>query len=217
MHLENVVFDAVDPRTVGRFWEAALGTEPLTDEQGGYETRLAVPDGPVIDLCFQRVAQPPVGPQRIRLDLRGGAATDTEQALTDPEGNPYRLLARGAADVAEPLVAISLAVAEPEHDQDFWSWLTGWVPSDIGTPRAVRHPSQRGPRLELTPETEPKGEGKNRVHLDVRLDAGEDPDRVALEIARRGGRELHFDWGELPLRHFADPSGNEFCVLPAPA
>jgi hypothetical protein len=52
------------------------------------------------------------------------------------------------------------------------------------------------------------------VHLDIRLEPGDDPDGVAASIAERGGRELHPKWGELPWRLYADPSGNEFCVLP---
>ncbi len=83
--------------------------------------------------------------------------------------------------------------------------------------RALRHPSSRGPLLELTAETASKGEAKNRIHLDIRLEAGDDPDAVAAGIAERGGRELHLGWGDLPWRHFADPSGNEFCLLPARA
>ncbi len=59
MYLENVVVDATDPQALGRFWETALGTETLTDEPDGFETRLAVPDGPVLDLGFQRVPEPP--------------------------------------------------------------------------------------------------------------------------------------------------------------
>jgi hypothetical protein len=75
----------------------------------------------------------------------------------------------------------------------------------------------RGPVLELCPEPAHKGPAKNRWHLDLRLEVGDDPDEVAAGIAERGGRELNLDWGDLPWRHFADPSGNEFCVLPAPA
>lgn len=187
VQLENVVFDAVDPRTLGQSWESRLGTQPLTDEEAGYETRLAVPDGPVLDLCFQRVAEPPTGPQRVHLDVD----EDTRS-----------------------LVAIAVEAADPQRDRDFWSWLTGWQPVDAGEVVGLRHPSARGPLLELRPEAAPKGDGKNRVHLDVRLEHGEDADAVAREITERGGRELHFDWGELPWRHFADPSGNEFCVLP---
>jgi hypothetical protein len=88
VYLENVVVDATDPQTLGRFWEAALGTETLTDEPDGFETRLTVPDGPVIDVCFQRVPEPPVVPPRLHLDLRGG---EEQQLVVD------RLLALGAS------------------------------------------------------------------------------------------------------------------------
>ena len=57
---------------------------------------------------------------------------------------------------------------------------------------------------------------KNRIHLDVRLETGDDADEVARGIADRGGREVyHPDWGDLPWRFFVDGSGNEFCLLPA--
>jgi len=185
VYLENVVFDAVDPQSLGRSWEARLGTETLTDEDAGYETRLAVPDGPVLDLCFQRVQEEPTGPERLHLEV----------------------------DDSGELVAVALEVADPERDREFWAWLSGWVPVDGG----LQHPSRRGPLLVLLNETEPKVAGKNRVHLDLRLEPGDDADQVARQIEERGGRELHFDWGELPWRHFADPSANEFCVLRAPS
>lgn len=41
------------------------------------------------------------------------------------------------------------------------------------------------------------------------------PEGVAAGITERGGRELHPAWGVLPWRLYADPSGNESCVLPA--
>ena len=101
---------------------------------------------------------------------------------------------------------------------------SGWTPiTGVPTP-TLRHLSRRGPLLELCPEPEAKGaEGangpaKNRMHLDVRLEAGDDPDDVAAGIASRGGREVfHPEWGELLWRLYLDPSGNEFCVLPARA
>ena len=67
-------------------------------------------------------------------------------------------------------------------------------------PRSLRHPSRRGPLLELCREPARKGTSKNRLHLDIRLEAGDDPDGVAQGIAERGGRELHPDWGVLPAR-----------------
>ncbi|MFC7503097.1 VOC family protein, partial [Nocardioides sp. GCM10030258] len=113
MFLENVVFDATAPQVLGRFWEAALGTERLTDVPEGFETRLTVPDGPVLDLCFQRVPDQPAEPQRLHLDLYGGAdqaavverlvslgasPADIGQGdvpwvvLTDPAGNAFCVL-----------------------------------------------------------------------------------------------------------------------------
>ena len=73
MYLENLVFDAVDPQRMGRFWEEALGGETLTDEDAGFETRLTIDGWPVLDLCFQRVPEPPTEPLRLHLDLLGGS------------------------------------------------------------------------------------------------------------------------------------------------
>jgi hypothetical protein len=54
------------------------------------------------------------------------------------------------------------------------------------------------------------------MHLDVRLESTEDADAVEASIAERGGKRFHRpEWGELPWRSYTDPSGNEFCVLPA--
>ncbi len=239
MYLENVVFDAVDPQRLGRFWEAVLGCERLTDAHEGFETRLTVEGGPVLDLCFQRVSRPPDDPLRLHLDLIG-ADRQAEQVdrvlglgarhldigqrdapwvvLADPEGNPFCVMEdRAEYTDTGPIAALPLDSADPDRDAEFWSWLTGWTGVTSVAPRALRHPSARGPLLELCREAGPKGAAKNRLHLDVRLETGDDPDGVAAGITERGGRELHPDWGQLPWRHYADPSGNEFCVLPAPS
>jgi hypothetical protein len=237
VYLENLVTDAVDPQRLGRFWEAVVGGERLTDEFAGFETRLAIEGGPVLDLCFQRVPEPFSEPPRLHLDLAGGARQAEEVdrllglgarrldvgqgdvpwvVLADPEGNPFCVLEdRAAYADTGPVAAIPLDSAEPDREAEFWSWLTGWTDAAGVAPRSLRHPSMLGPLLELCPEPAPKGTTKNRLHLDVRLEPGEDPDDVAASIAERGGSELHPGWGELPWRSYADPSGNEFCVLPA--
>ena len=237
MHLENVVIDAVEPQRLGRFWEAVVGGERLTDEPDAFETRLSVARGPVLDLCFQRVAEPPSAAPRLHLDLSGGSVQTQEVerllglgarhldigqrdvpwvVLADPEGNPCCVMEDRAAYVdTGPIAALPLDSADPDRDAAFWSWLTGWTDVAGVAPRSLRHPSRLGPLLELCPERTGKGATKNRLHLDVRLEVGEDPDVVAARIAERGGRELHPEWGELPWRLYADPSGNELCVLPA--
>ncbi len=237
MYLENLVFDAVEPQRLGRFWEAALGGERLTDEPDSFETRLTIDGGPVLDLCFQRVPVPPLEPVRLHLDLSGGAQQaevverllglgarhlDIGQrdvpwvVLADPEGNPCCVMEDRAEFVGSgPLAALPLDSADPGRDAEFWSWLIDRTEVPGTAPRSLRHPSMLGPLLELCAELAPKGTAKNRLHLDIRLETGDDPDDVAASIAQRGGQELHPNWGELPWRHHADPSGNEFCVLPA--
>jgi len=237
MYLENIVFDAVDPGMLGRFWEAVVGGERLTDEPEGFETRLTIEGGPVLDLCFQRVHDPSSGPPRLHLDLLGGVRQSQEVerlielgarhldigqgdvpwvVLADPEGNPFCVMEDRAQYAGTgPVAALPLDSADPDRDAGFWSWLTGWT--DVGgvATRSLRHPSLLGPLLELCPEPAPKGTSKNRLHLDVRLESGDDRDEVAAGIAERGGGKLHTDWGELPWESYTDPSGNEFCVLPA--
>ena len=188
------------PQRLGRFWEAVVGGERLTDEPDGFETRLTIEGGPVLDLCFQRVPEPPSEPPRLHLDLSGGArqAEEVERllglgarhldigqgdvpwvVLADPEGNPCCVMEdRAAYADTGPVAALPLDSADPDRDAEFWSWLTGWTDVAGVAPRSLRHPSLRGPLLELCPEPAPKGTAKNRLHLDVRLETGEDPDDV---------------------------------------
>ena len=235
MHLENLVFDAVDAQALGRFWESVVGGEALTDAPGIFETRLAVEGGPELDLCFQQVPEKPAEPLRIHLDLAAGTRQSAEVerllglgarhldigqqevpwvVLADPEDNPLCVMDERTTDAdTGPIAALPLDSADPARDAAFWSWLTGWADPEGGT--RLRHPSLRGPVLALCEEPAPKGSAKNRLHLDVRLETGEDADEVEAAIAEHGGARVHHpEWGELPWRSYADPSGNEFCVLP---
>lgn len=240
MFLENLGIDAVDPIRLGRFWEAALGTTSLTVEPDIFETRLDIADGAHLDLCFARVPSRNEAPQRLHLDLRGGAqqaevaerlrglgARDLDigqgdvpwTVLADVEGGAFCVREeREAYTAAGPLAVLPLDSADPDRDAEFWAWLSGWAPTAGAGAHSLRHRSGQGPLLELVPELEPKRpHAKNPIHLDVRLEPGDDPDEVTAQIARRGGREMHPDWGILPWRVYQDPSGNDFCVLPAPA
>jgi hypothetical protein len=235
MRLENVVWDARDPRTLGLFWSAALGAEPITDGPDGFETRLPLSGDAFLDLCFGHVAEPSSAPARLHLDLAGGArqqevverllglgATPADigqgdvpwAVLADPEGNAFCVMEdREAYCGTGPIAALPLDSADPERDAAFWAGITGWVPFDgVAGLVSLRHPSGAGPLLELCPEPEPR-RGKSRLHLDVRADH-EDGDPVP-RVTGMGARQLTRQ-GELPWIVFADPSGNEFCVLPPP-
>lgn len=134
--------------------------------------------------------------------------------LADPEGDPFCVMEqRERYDASSPIAALPLDSADPKRDLAFWAELTGWTIEPGDAPPALRHPSGRGPLLALYPEPAPKATTKNRVHLDLRLEA--DDDDAAARVLALGGRELSPGWGELPWRVFADPSGNELCLLPA--
>lgn len=236
MYLENLVFDTADHKRVGDFWTGLLGLEVLTDEPEGYEARLIVPDGPSLDLCFQSVPESATAGPRLHLDLYGGAgqqdvvqkALDLGAArldigqgdvpwvvLGDVEGSAFCVMEERDAYVdTGPIAAIPIDSADPAADLQFWAELSGWHPAaGIGL-HTLRHASNRGVLLEFCPEPEAKTTAKNRLHLDLRLEPGDDLDAIVRRIDERGGQEQHHpEWGELPWRMFTDPSGNEFCIL----
>jgi hypothetical protein len=226
MRIENIVWDARDPRRLGRFWAAAVGAETMTNEPDTVEVRLRLTDEFFLDLCFQRVASPSTSPVRLRPGLAGGTPYDESvqrlldlgaehgEVLADPEGNPFRVMEERDVDRhAGPIAALTLDSADPDRDIVFWAAITGWVPAAGPSDTAkLRHPSGVGPVLELCHEPGPK-RGKSRLHLDVRREVGDS--EVVERLPERGATPLS-NPGDLPWLVFADPSGNEFCVLPEP-
>jgi hypothetical protein len=234
MRLENIVWDARDPRRLGRFWAAALDAEPMTDEPECFEARMTLSGDAFLDLCLQRVATPSSSPARLHLDLAGGARqgevvehllglgatrADIGQGevpwvvLADPEGNAFCVMEdRDVFRRTGAIAALPLDSADPDRDAAFWAEITGWIPweGSSGGAVALRHPSAVGPLLELCPEPEPK-RGKNRMHLDVRPDPGDGD--LSTRLVDKGARPMSRA-GDFPWLVFADPSGNEFCVLP---
>ncbi|HSP60557.1 MAG TPA: VOC family protein [Ornithinimicrobium sp.] len=237
MRLENVVMQARDPRTTGRFWSAALGLVDAEPAVGGdYEGRLLLDGGLWIDLCVEPVPHAPPPGWRLHLDLAGGAAQeavverllglgashlDVGQGdvpwvvLADPDGNAFCVMEeRAAYRDTGPVAALPLDSADPERDGELYAALTGWVPAEGVGPVTLRHPSLRGPLLELCPEPGPKVR-QNRTHLDVRPEQG-GPDQAGLvELALSlGATRATEPWAQghswVVLR---DLSGNELCVL----
>ncbi len=142
-------------------------------------------------------------------DIGQGAVPWT--VLVDPEGNAFCVLEdREVHRDTGPVAALPLDSADPDRDAAFWTEITGWTPwAQTPGATALRHPSGVGPLLELCHEPEPK-RGKNRLHLDVRPDAGDD--HIVERVLARGATPLTGS-SDHPWRVFADPSGNEFCIL----
>jgi catechol 2,3-dioxygenase-like lactoylglutathione lyase family enzyme len=240
MRLENIVMQSRDPRASGRFWSAALGlvgTSPTDTDD--YEGRLWFGEDAWVDVCIERVTEPPPPGWRLHLDLLGGPERDTVVerliglgavradigqgdvpwvVLADPDGNAFCVMEeRSAYRDTGPIAALPLDSADPARDAELYAALTGWVRAEGVGPVTLRHPSLCGPLLELCPEPGPKVR-QNRTHLDVRSGPGGPGQQGLVEIARSLGATLAAeDWAQgHPWVVMRDLSGNELCVLPDP-
>ncbi|MBN8882487.1 MAG: VOC family protein [Salana multivorans] len=232
--LENIVLQARDPVTTGAFWSAALGLADLTLEADLYEGRLTVGEM-WLDLCIERVDEAPPPGWRLHLDLAGGQRQeevverlvglgarrlDIGQGdvpwvvLADPDGNAFCVMEeRPAYRDTGPIAALPLDSSDPERDAALYQAVTGWVRAEGVGPVTLRHPSLRGPLLELCPEPGPKLR-QNRTHLDVRPEPGGQAELVELALANGAVRAAE-PWAlGHPWVVLRDTSGNELCVLP---
>ncbi|HET7303839.1 MAG TPA: VOC family protein [Segeticoccus sp.] len=135
---------------------------------------------------------------------------DAMVVLADLEGNAFCVMEhRAAYRSTGPIAALPLDSADPDRDAAFWAELSGWVPYDGVAPASLRHPSGRGPVLELCSEPGAK-QAKSRMHLDVRAEPGEGD--LVVHAVDLGARRLDSK-AALPWTVLQDPSGNEFCIL----
>lgn len=88
-----------------------------------------------------------------------------------------------------PVGALPIDCVDAEASARFWQRATGWVREDRDGP-ALRHPSGRGPLLEFCPEPHAKTR-KNGLHLDLRLEAGEDHPGKAGAVSGCRSRSRH--------------------------
>lgn len=118
-----------------------------------------------------------------------------------------------------PVASITVTVdcADPTRLAAFWSELLGYRSIGVVAQYASIGPdgSTHGPKLIFQQVAETKV-GKNRLHLDIDLNAG-----VALEpeverAVRLGAHRVRDDVVEehgLRWQVLADPEGNEFCIV----
>lgn len=226
---------AREPIVTGRFWEAALGLQRGHAEEDDYEGRLELGDGLFLDICIERVDAPPAPNPRLHPNLLGGDREERHQlverllglgarhvdlgqrsvVLADPDGNPLCVMdEREAYRNTGPIAALPLDSRDPERDGALYAALTGWVPIAGTAPVTLRHPSLRGPLLELCPERSPK-QGQNRLHLDVRPEAGGPNQSELVDVAlSMGATQAEDAWAQgHPWTVMRDLSGNEFCIL----
>lgn len=230
MHLEAIVIDAHHPDDLAEFWAAALELDVREATPEGTSLQLGI--RPDLRLVFVPVSAREPRPHRLHLDLNGGDQpehlvqqmlalgarhTDIGQGeapwtvLVDPEDYAFCVMpgTRYPRDTG-PVGSLPLDSDDPAASARFWQAATGW---DLVEPLALQHPSRRGPELAICDPVEPK-RGKNPLHLDVRVDHGEDLQEQVRRLLDLGATRLDHDWGPLPWTVLLEPGGNELCVLP---
>ena len=238
--LVHMVIDAQDTARLASFWAATLGWEIGIDEPGevavwpgGFE----YPEPGALPLVFVPVPEPKVAKNRIHLDLAtqstahqedlvrrvrelGAVPADIGQGdepwvvLADPEGNEFCVLEpRPVYRDTGPVAAVVVDSAVPAGLADFWMMAAGWpLRKDGNGVVALRSPQGSGPYLEFLSGSELR-RVKNRVHLDVAPQTGEDHAAAVESLLRSGAVRADVGQGTVSWSVLADPEGNEFCVL----
>jgi catechol 2,3-dioxygenase-like lactoylglutathione lyase family enzyme len=111
------------------------------------------------------------------------------------------------------LVALCVDANDPIAPARFWAEVLRWEIADETT-EGVRLVPTDGTsfRIDFVPVAEPKV-GKNRIHLDLTTTSPEDERVMRARLLELGAR--HIDIGQPPADDFvfADPEGNELCVI----
>jgi Glyoxalase-like domain len=95
----------------------------------------------------------------------------------------------------------------------FWELAAGWTRRGVADGRVMlRSPRDVGPFLELQRVPEVKT-AKNRLHLDVAPEKGEDQAAAARLLRAAGAAPADIGQGDVSWTVMADPEGGEFCVL----
>jgi hypothetical protein len=235
-----LVVDAAEPAKLARFWAAALGWEIGAEEDGVVDVwpgGYSYPDPVALPLVFVPVTEAKTVKNRVHLDLAtksaehqeaevrrllalGAVPADIGQGdvpwvvLADPEGNEFCVLEprRVYLDTG-PVAAVVADCADPDAVAAFWDLATGWVRAG-STQDGVsfRSPRGVGPYFELLPSADVNAV-KNRVHLDVAPEPGEDLAAAVKVLLEAGAVPVDIGQGDVRWTVLADPEGSEFCVL----
>jgi predicted enzyme related to lactoylglutathione lyase len=100
---------------------------------------------------------------------------------------------------------------------DFWAAVLGWERRTTDDPGDVElvAPDGSQPTILFEPVPEPKTV-KNRLHIDVSPRAGSDQAAERERLLALGAVEVDVGQGDVSWVVFADPEGNEFCLLRTP-
>ena len=111
------------------------------------------------------------------------------------------------------IACVCIDAVEPRPVADFWAAVLQWdVVEDGNEGISLVSPARDLPTLDILPVPEAK-QVKNRVHLDLRAD-GSSFDAELDRLETLGARRVDIGQGsDVTWVVFADPEGNEFCLL----
>jgi len=236
----QIAMNAQDDVALGRFWAGVLGWETSSEgpgvtnlEPGGF----SYPDPVALCVDVLRVPEPKTVRNRVRVDLATTSAAHRADlvarledlgatpaelgeggtawtGLADPEGNEFRVLEpRSLYRDTGPMAAVVVDSADPRAMARFWGEATDWTVHEVTDAHALLRSSEGvGPYLEFVRSSEAKTV-KNRVHLDLRPYPGDDQAVEADRLRALGATDVDLGQGDVPWTVFADPEGNEFCLL----
>lgn len=215
---KDLCIDANDPVRLGRFYADLLGRDLERRDDG-----LVVLTGPTPahTVWVNPVPEPRTVKHRVHLDVAVPREGGLEQVLDlgatvvqkyehwtvlhDPEGGELCVFGH---DVERPeLYAVTF-----DADRDRAATARWWAAALGG--RAVEHdgwssvedvPGLPFPKLLVMAVPEPKS-AKNRVHLDLTVDA-------VADLVAAGARVLREPDGDISWTVLADPDGNELCAF----
>jgi predicted enzyme related to lactoylglutathione lyase len=236
--LVQINMKARDDSALGGFWAAALGWAVSSEEPGVTNLEpegFVYPDPVAVCIDLVTSAEPKTGKNRVHIDLAttsaahqaelvarltelGATPADVGQGdvawtvMADPEGNEFCVLDSLYEDTG-PIATVVVDCADPRAMASFWGQATDWIVHKVTDHSAVlRSAKGVGPYLQFlrTPDVKT---GWNRVHLDVRPYPGDDAAAEAARLESLGATAIDLGRGDIPWRVFADPEGNEFCLL----
>ena len=235
VRLHHIVIDAHDLPGLARFWTQALGWKVLSERER--EIVIGTDENASVGMCFMPVTDLKTVKNRVHLDLTsiaqdrdqeierllalgarrvdiGQTGAESWTVLADPEGNEFCVLEpRPVYAGTGPVAAVVAGCADPAALAGFWELAAGFtrIHSEDGF-WSLRSPAQVGPFLELLRVPGAKTV-KNRVHLDVRQQAGEDQAQAVAALRAAGAKPADVGQGDVAWSVLTDPEGNEFCVL----
>jgi Glyoxalase-like domain len=238
--LVHLVMDAVDPRRLAQFWGAALGWEVDCEDDNvanAWPAGFDYPDPVALPLVILRVPEPKTVKNRVHLDLPSQSAEHQAAevarlrdlgarpagigqgevpwvVLADPEGNEFCVLdPRPVYSDTGPVAAVVADCTDPPALAGFWELAAGFARTGSSDGwEQLRSPAGVGPYLELLRVPEAKTV-KNRMHLDVAPQQGEDQAAEVRRLQNAGAVPIDIGQGDVSWTVLADPEGGEFCVL----